>query len=59
MREDIALSMRNIFNSPSLEMAETMMKQTIQYFASSAPEFTNWLANNIADGLTCFLFPQA
>jgi len=58
MREDIALSVRNIFNSPSLEIAETMVRQTIQHFSSSAPEFTNWLENNISEGLTCFQFPQ-
>jgi len=58
MREDIILSMRNIFNSPSLAIAETMVRQTVKHFSSSAPEFTNWLENNISEGLTCFQFPQ-
>lgn len=58
MCEEIAFSMRNIFNSPSLQIAESMVAQTIVQFEKSAPEFVNWLEENIAEGLTCFNFPQ-
>lgn len=58
MREEIAFAMRSIFNSPSLEIAKMMIKQTVQQFESSAPEFVKWLEDNIFEGLTCFGFPQ-
>ncbi len=58
MCEEIAFAMRNIFNSPSLQIAESMVAQTIVQFEKSAPEFVNWLEENIAEGLTCFNFPQ-
>jgi len=58
MREEIAYAMRSIFNSPSLEAAESMVEQVINQYQKSAPEFTQWLEDNIFDGLTCFAFPQ-
>jgi transposase-like protein len=58
MREEIASAMRNIFNSPSIETAETMINHTVKEFEKSAPEFVKWLENNISEGLTCLSFPQ-
>jgi len=58
MREEIAYAMRNIFNSPSLEAAKSMVEQVVNQYRKSAPEFTQWLEDNILDGLTCFAFPQ-
>jgi len=57
MREEIAFAMRNIFNSPSIETAETMIIHTVKQFEESAPEFVKWLENNISEGLTCLRFP--
>ena len=58
MREEIAFAMRNIFNSPSVETAEAMVKHTVEQFEKSAPEFVKWLEGNISEGLTCLSFPQ-
>ena len=58
MRGEIAFAMRNIFNSPSIETAEAMISHTVKQFEKSAPEFINWLENNISEGLTCLGFPQ-
>lgn len=58
MREEIAYAMRSIFNSPSLEAAESMVEQVVNQYRKSAPEFIHWLEDNIFDGLTCFAFPQ-
>jgi putative transposase len=58
MKEEIALSMREIFNSPSIESAESMIQHTVRQFEKSAPEFVRWLEENINEGLTCLRFPQ-
>jgi putative transposase len=58
MREEITFAMRNIFNSPSIETAEAMINHTVNQFEKSAPEFVEWLENNISEGLTCLSFPQ-
>ena len=33
-------------------------RKAIEKYAISAPQFTNWLENNIEEGLTCFSFPE-
>jgi putative transposase len=58
MREAIAIAMRNIFNSPSLETAKSMVTLTANQYEKSAPEFVRWLEDNIWDGLTCYNFPE-
>lgn len=58
MKEEIALSMREIFNSPSIESAEAMIQHTAKQFERSAPEFVEWLEDNIYEGLTCLKFPR-
>lgn len=58
LRPVIAEAMKSIFNSPSLETAEVMVKNVINAYSGSAPEFTNWLESNIREGLTCYQFPQ-
>ena len=58
MRAEIAEAMRSIFNSPSIETANLMIKSTIENYSKRAPEFANWLESNIREGLTCFQFPK-
>lgn len=59
MRGEIAMSMKGIFNSPNLEIAQMVIKQVVAKYAKSAPEFTRWLEENIEEGLTCYEFPRA
>jgi len=40
-RIEIAEAMRGIFNSPSIETAELMIKTVISTYSKSAPEFAN------------------
>jgi putative transposase len=58
MKEEIALSMREIFNSPSVESADAMIQHTVKQFEKKAPEFVEWLEANIYEGLTCLKFPR-
>jgi transposase-like protein len=58
MRAEIADTMREIFNSPTLEMARAMKRAAIQKYEKSAPEFAKWLEENIEEGLTIYQFPK-
>jgi putative transposase len=58
MRSEIAEVMREIFNSPTLEMALAMKRQAIEKYRTKAPEFTKWLEENIDEGLTIYQFPK-
>ncbi len=57
MRGEIAEIMREIFNSPTLEMALEMKRRAIEMYCKRAPEFARWLEGNIDEGLTVFQFP--
>lgn len=58
MKLEIAETMREIFNSPTLEMALEMKRRAIEKYQQRAPEFANWLEENIDEGLTIFQFPK-
>lgn len=58
MKEEIAQVMRDIFNCPSLEMALECKRSIIEKYSTRAPDFAEWLENNVEDGLTFFNFPK-
>lgn len=58
MRIEIAEAMREIFNSPNLEMARESVGRIVEKFQKRAPEFVKWLEDNIEEGLTVFSFPR-
>jgi putative transposase len=58
MRVEIAEVMREIFNSPTAEMAQEMKRQAIEKYRKRAPEFAKWLEENVDEGLTVYQFPK-
>lgn len=58
MRLEIAEVMRDIFNSPTLEMAREMKRKAVEKYQKKAPEFAKWLDENIEEGLTVYQFPR-
>ena len=58
MRLEIAETMREIFNSPTLEMAKEMTRRAVEKYKKRAPEFAKWLEGNIEEGLTVYQFPK-
>jgi transposase-like protein len=57
-RVEIAEVMREIFNSPTLEMALEMKRRAIEKYQKRAPEFARWLELNVDEGLTIYQFPK-
>lgn len=58
MKLEIAETMREIFNSPTLEVAREMKRQAIKKYEKRAPEFSKWLEEHIEEGLTVYQFPK-
>lgn len=58
MRQEIAEVMREIFNSPTKEMAQEMKRQAVEKYQKRAPEFAKWLDENVDEGLTIYQFPK-
>lgn len=59
MREEIAQSVRDIYNSPTREAALAVKESAVKNYSSSAPAFCHWLENNIEEGLTFMNFPRS
>ena len=51
--------MRDIFNSPTLEDAEAMLKRKIQAFAETNQALAQWMEENVREGLTVYAFPRS
>ena len=47
-------NIRNIFNMPSKEYAETLLKRTISKYQETASKFANWLESDLSKGFTVF-----
>jgi putative transposase len=58
MRSEIAEVMKEIFNSPTLEMAREMKRVAIEKYKKTATEFSKWLEDNVEEGLTVYRFPR-
>ena len=58
MKHEIAEVMRDIFNSPSLEIALELKRKAVEKYKTKASSFANWLDDNIEEGLTIFKFPK-
>lgn len=58
LRKDIACALRAIFNAPDQTEALRLMKLTIERFAQNHPKLTNWIEENIPQGLTVFTLPE-
>lgn len=58
MRSEITEVMREIFNSPTIEIAKEMKRRALEKYQKRAPEFAKWLEENIDEGLTVFQFPK-
>lgn len=57
MRDEIAQAVRDIFNASSKQEALDQTARVAQNYKVSAPEFANWLEQNIEDCLQVFNLP--
>ena len=58
MRLEIGEVMREIFNSPTLEMARETTRRMVEKYQKRAPEFARWLDGNVEDGFVIYQFPK-
>ena len=54
MEREAHEDIKSIFNMPSREEAEYMLKKTVEKYAPRASEFAKWLEKEIPEGLTVF-----
>ena len=56
---EMGQAIRDIFNSPSLADAETMVTRVAKRFAKENSQWVKWLEENIAEGFTVYRFPRS
>jgi putative transposase len=59
MQTEIEADIRMIFDAPDRTTAEAYLAKTVAKYKQSASRLSEWLANNIPDGLTVFAFPAS
>jgi putative transposase len=58
MRKTVAAQLREIFNAPTLELAEALLKKMISGYRKSAPELAAWLEKNVPESFTVLTLPK-
>lgn len=59
MREDIAQTMRDIFQARNLNEARDRVKEAVTIYQNKAPDFINWLEENVEEGFAVFKYPKS
>ncbi|NNM54454.1 MAG: IS256 family transposase [Spirochaetales bacterium] len=57
-RKEIASTLRRIFQAPDRAEAERQLKISIDSAQQTNPKLAGWMEENVAQGLTCFQFPE-
>lgn len=56
-RREVAADIRAIFNAPSRIEADRLLAATVKKYAESAPRLSEWMEENLEQGLTVMSFP--
>ena len=59
MLTEVAADIRTIFDAPDRPTAETYLAKAVEKYSKSASRLSEWLANNIPEGLNVFAFPAS
>jgi len=59
MQTEVAEDIRTIFQAPDRATADAYLAKAVQKYEKSASRLTEWMANNIPEGLMVFAFPVA
>jgi len=58
MRKTVAAQLREIFNAPTLELAEALLRKIVSSYRKSTPELAAWLEKNVPESFTVFALPK-
>lgn len=57
MRKTITSQLREIFNSPTLPLAEALLAKLVSSYRKSAPDLANWLELNVPESFAVYSLP--
>ena len=56
MKQEVAESIRSVFNAPNRAEADRLLKMAITTYEKTAPKLSEWMEENLPEGLTVFKF---
>lgn len=56
-KSEVAQALRSVFNAPNLEAAQRLLQQLVQQYEKSVPKLSQWLEENVPEGLSVFGVP--
>jgi transposase-like protein len=56
-RKEVASDLRSVFNAPSREEAERLLKAMVKKYSESAPRLSQWVEENVYQGLAVMSIP--
>lgn len=58
-KKEVAADIRIIFNAPDRSEAERYLKQYVKKYSETMPQLSEWMEENIPEGLTVFELPKS
>jgi transposase-like protein len=58
LRKTVSAQLREIFDAPSLDLAEALLRKMVSGYRKSAPELAAWLEKNAPESFTVFALPK-
>lgn len=58
-RKDVARDLRGVFDAPDRTQAERLLKMTIDKYRTEMPKLSDWMEENVHEGLAVFSLPEA
>ena len=58
LRKTVAAQLREIFNAPTLQLANALLTKMVSSYRKSAPELAAWLEQNVPESFTVFALPK-
>jgi len=56
-KSEVAQSLRSVFNAPDLVEAQRRLQQMVEQYEKSLPRLSQWLEENVPEGLSVFELP--
>jgi transposase-like protein len=56
-KSEVAQALREVFNAPDLPEAQRRLHLLVQQYEKSVPRLSQWLEENVAQGLSVFVWP--
>jgi transposase-like protein len=56
-RKEVAADLRAVFNAPTRDEADRLLSAAVKKYAESAPRLSQWMEENVWQGLTVYNFP--